>query len=182
MQDGKPEIYLAGPEVFLPDPLARAAEMKEVCRHLGAVGWFPLDNQYAVAHADPDIMAANISRADEALIARCDALVANMMPYRGPSMDAGTCYEMGLAKGLGKLVVGYTVDWRRLSEKVAAVTKLTRDGDWWRDENGMQCCDFGLIDNPMMVKGAAAVLASFEAAVETVVRHFAAAAQIDKNR
>jgi nucleoside 2-deoxyribosyltransferase len=175
MQDGRPEIYLAGPEVFLPDPLARAAEMKQVCRRLGAIGWFPLDNQHGVADADPDVMAANINRADEALIRRCDALVANMAPFRGASMDAGTCYEMGFAKGLGKLIVGYTTDWRRLAEKVAATTKLTRDGDWWRDENGMLCRDLGLIDNPMMVKGAAAVLGSFEAAVGYVISHFAAA-------
>ena len=173
MKDGRPEIYLAGPEVFLPDPLARAADMKEVCRRLGAIGWFPLDNQQGVAHDDPDIMAANISRADEALIRRCDAVVANMAPFRGVSMDAGTIFEMGFAKGLGKLVVGYATDWRTLSEKLGATTKLTRDGDGWRDENGMQCRDFGLVDNLMIVKGAAAVLGSFEAAVEYVVRRIA---------
>jgi nucleoside 2-deoxyribosyltransferase len=180
MQDERPEIYLAGPEVFLPDPLTRATEMKETCRRLGAIGWFPLDNQHGVAHADPDTMAANISRADEALIRRCDALVANMAPFRGPSMDAGTCYEMGFAKGLGKLVVGYSADRRPLGEKVAATTTLTRDGEWWRDENGMLCRDFGLIDNLMMVKGAAAVLGCFEAAVDYVVRHFAGPGRIDK--
>jgi len=180
MQHGKPEIYLAGPEVFLSDPLARGAEMKATCLRQGAIGWFPLDNQHGVADADADIMAANISRADEALIRRCDALVANMAPFRGPSMDAGTCYEMGFAKGLGKLVVGYTVDWRRFAEKVADTTRLIPDGAWWRDEAGMLCRDFGLIDNLMMVKGAAAVLGSFEAAVGYVVRHFAGDVQIDK--
>jgi nucleoside 2-deoxyribosyltransferase len=173
MHDGRPDIYLAGPEVFLPDPLTRAAEMKEVCMRLGAFGWFPFDNQRGVADADPDRMAANISRADEALIRRCDALVANMAPFRGPSMDPGTCYEMGFAKGIGKLVVGYTTDWRRFADKLAATTKLSPDGEWWRDANGMLCRDFGLIDNLMMVKGAAAVLDSFEAAVGYVVRHFA---------
>lgn len=173
MQDGRPEIYLAGPEVFLPDPLARAAEMKDICHRLGAIGLFPLDNQHNVAHADAGVMAANISHADEALIRRCDAVVANMAPYRGASMDAGTSYEMGFAKGLGKLVVGYTTDWRRFSEKVAATTKLVPDGAWWRDENGMLVRDFGLIDNLMVVKGAATVLGSFNEAVAYVISHFA---------
>ena len=172
MLDGRPEIYLAGPEVFLPDPLARAAEMKATCARLGAVGWFPMDNQIDVAHADPATMAANICAADEALVARCDALVANMDKFRGPSMDAGTCYEMGLAKGLGKFVVGWTADQRPWREAVGRFSPLVPDGRWFRDAQGMLCADFGLFDNLMMVKGAHAVFTSFEAAVAAVVRHF----------
>ena len=169
MIHGKPEIYLAGPEVFLPDPLARAAELKVICARLGAIGRFPMDNQANVADPDPERMAANICAADEALVAACDAIVANMTPFRGPSMDAGTCYEMGLAKGLGKLVVGWTADQRRWQDKVALVSPLTPDGDWFRDAEGNLCRDFGLIDNLMMVKGADAVFTSFEAALEFVV-------------
>lgn len=170
MIDGKPEIYLAGPEVFRPDPWKEAARMKSICARLGAIGRFPMDNQADVADADPDVMAANICRADEELVARCDAIVANMTPFRGPSMDAGTCYEMGLAKGLGKLVVGWTEDRRRWQEKVAAISPLVADGDWFRDANGDLCRDFGLIDNLMMVKGAHAVFTSFEDAVAYVVK------------
>jgi nucleoside 2-deoxyribosyltransferase len=173
MQDGKPEIYLAGPEVFLPDPLARAAELKRICDDLGAIGRFPLDNQVTVESNIPDQMAANISAADEDLIGQCDALVANMAPFRGPSMDCGTAYEMGLAKGLGKLVVAWSADQRRYSGKVRLSTQLTKDGDWFRDEQGMLVRDFGLRDNLMMVKGAAAVFDSFEEAVAFVVRRLA---------
>ncbi len=174
MIDGAPEIYLAGPDVFLPDPLARAAEFKAVCVRLGAVGRFPLDGQDEVQDADPEVMAARISRADEALLARCDAVVANMAPFRGPSMDPGTAYEMGLGKGLGKLVVGWSSDARRLQDRVTQCgIVLARHPDGLRDAQGMLCRDFGLIENLMMVKGAAAVTDSFEGAVAFVVAHFA---------
>ena len=172
MIDGRPEIYLAGPEVFFPDPLACAARMKAVCDRLGAVGRFPMDNQAGVDDPDPARMAANICAADEALVAACDALVANMDKFRGPSMDAGTSYEMGLAKGLGKLVVGWTTDQRPWRETVARFSPLSPDGRWLRDANGMLCADFGLFDNLMLVKGAHAICASFEDAVAHVVRHF----------
>jgi nucleoside 2-deoxyribosyltransferase len=176
MRDGRPEIYLAGPEVFLPDPWARAGELKAICASLGAIGWFPLDNQHDVADPDPDLMAQRISRADEALLARCDAVVANLAPFRGPSMDTGTAYEMGLAKGLGKFVVGYSTDPRRYQDKVAALMTLRPTGSGLRDPQGWLCRDFGLIDNLMMVKGAHAICNDFAAAVACVVARFAALA------
>ena len=172
MIDGKPEIYLAGPEVFLPDPWARARELKAICAARGAVGWFPMDNQDGVLHPDPDEMASRISRADEDLVRRCDAVVANMTPFRGPSMDAGTVFEMGLGKGLGKLVVGWTEDRRRWQDKIAALGPLQETPSGLRDVDGMLVRDFGLIDNLMMVKGAAFVAADFASAVDFVVAHF----------
>ena len=172
MLHGRPEIYLAGPEVFLPDPWARAAELKAICAARGAVGWFPMDNQGDVTHPDPDEMAARISRADEDLVRRCDAIIANMTPFRGPSMDAGTVFEMGLAKGLGKLVVGWTEDRRRWQDKIALLGPLVETATGLRDADGNLVRDFGLIDNLMMVKGAAFVADTFAAAVDFVVSHF----------
>jgi nucleoside 2-deoxyribosyltransferase len=172
MLDGRPEIYLAGPEVFLVDPWARAHELKAVCAARGAVGWFPMDNQADVTHPDPAEMAARISRADEALVRRCDAIVANMTPFRGPSMDAGTVFEMGLGKGLGKVVVGWTEDRRRWQDKIAQMGPLVETPTGMRDADGNLVRDFGLIDNLMIVKGADFVTDNFAAAVDFVVAHF----------
>jgi nucleoside 2-deoxyribosyltransferase len=38
-----PRIYLAGPEVFLPDALAVGAHKVAVCAEFGLQGVFPLD-------------------------------------------------------------------------------------------------------------------------------------------
>jgi nucleoside 2-deoxyribosyltransferase len=107
------------------------------------------------------------------LVARCDALVANMTPFRGASMDTGTAYEMGLAKGLGKLVVGWTADRRTYSAKLRQTMPLSPDGPWFRDPEGMLVRDFDLHDNLMMVKGADVVCNSFADAVALVVRRLA---------
>ncbi len=166
-------IYLAGPDVFAPDPLLRSAELKALCRDHGAVGVFPLDADQPPC-AESGETAAAISRANEALIARCDAVLANMTAFRGPSMDPGTAYEMGYAKALGKLVVGYNPDPRAYREKLEMLGVLTRSPDGlWRDERGWHCEDFGLHDNLMPVKGAAAVVASFRAGVMLIVEVFA---------
>src|SRR3954471_17847562 len=38
-----PRVYLAGPDVFLRDPLTAAAAKKQLCASYGFVGVFPLD-------------------------------------------------------------------------------------------------------------------------------------------
>ena len=38
------KIYLAGPDVFLPDAVAMGQRKREICARHGLVGLFPLDN------------------------------------------------------------------------------------------------------------------------------------------
>jgi len=49
-----------------------------------------------------------IYRGNVAHMDRSDAIVANMTPFRGVSMDAGTAFEMGYMAAKGKPVLGYT--------------------------------------------------------------------------
>jgi nucleoside 2-deoxyribosyltransferase len=49
----------------------------------------------------------------------CDGLIANLTPFRGVSMDAGTAFELGFMRALGRPVLGYTnatADYRARSE------------------------------------------------------------------
>jgi nucleoside 2-deoxyribosyltransferase len=100
-------IYLAGPDVFLPNAAAVAAAKRELCAQYGFTGLSPMDNEIAVSPSKRET-SQRISAANEALIRSCDLLIANITPFRGPSADVGTAYEMGFARGLGLPVLAYT--------------------------------------------------------------------------
>ena len=97
-----------------------------------------------------------IALRNEAHIRSCAAVVANLTPFRGPSADAGTVYEVGFARGLGLKVFGYaTVTEGFLDRTLAAFPgKQAEDGAWW-DPEGLLVEQFGLFDN-LMIEGALA--------------------------
>jgi len=142
-------IYLAGPEVFLPDALAVGAAKKALCAAHSHVGVFPLDPPAQAPAGPPDWR--RIHAANELLIRGCDALVANLTPFRGPGADAGTVFELGFMRGLGRPVHGYSNVAADLRERTGCVA----DGTLWRDADGLEVEDFGLGEN-LMIEGAIA--------------------------
>ncbi|OJW51563.1 MAG: hypothetical protein BGO63_10550 [Candidatus Accumulibacter sp. 66-26] len=98
------KIYLAGPDVFDPNPLAVGEELKAGARRHGFVPLYPLDNAIQTDDPNPSL---TIYKANIALIADADAVVANLNPFRGAEPDSGTVWEVGYALGLGKRVIGY---------------------------------------------------------------------------
>lgn len=48
------------------------------------------------------------SAVNENLIETCEIVIANLTPFRGPSADVGTAYEMGFAHALIKKVFAFT--------------------------------------------------------------------------
>src|SRR5258708_1215749 len=133
-------IYLAGPDVFLPDPHARAARLKAICARHGLVGVSPLDPLAdEPEECAPLGDARRIALRNEAHIRGCDALIANLTPFRGPSADVGTVFELGFMRALGRKVFGW-------SNLALGFTELTRqfagdaarqDGTDWRDADNM---------------------------------------------
>ena len=53
----------------------------------------------------------------------CDAIIANLTPFRGPGADAGTVYELGYMAGRGKFCLGYSND------PAPYATRAARHGD-----------------------------------------------------
>lgn len=133
----KPRVYLAGPDVFYPDVAERADKLKDTCRHYGFEGVFPLDSGLQLI--SPIAREENgylIYEANIKLIRSCQAILANMSPFRGPSLDAGTAFEIGYGRALGLEVVGYTSDLTLYKDRVTP--------------DGLMIEDFGMIDNLML--------------------------------
>ena len=150
-------IYLAGPDVFLPDAAAIAAAKKEICARHGMTGVFPLDPiEDAAATAAPERFM-KIYLWNEAHIRSCDALVANLTPFRGPSADAGTLFELGFMRALGRPIFGYANAAANFRDRTLAflgeAARPRREPDEWEDAEGLHLENFGLQDNLMIDGG-----------------------------
>ena len=133
-------VYLAGPDVFLPNAVEIGKAKKRICAQYGFEGVYPLDAPFNVlfdldspvdmAHTTFDLMVE--------LMDSCDLVIANLTPFRGPSMDVGTAVEIGYMYGCGKPVFGYTNVVKDYAERV-------EPDDFFVES-------FGLVDN-VMVEG-----------------------------
>src|SRR5262245_49527820 len=119
----KPKLYLAGPDVFLPDPLVHAEKQRALCEQYGFTPLHPVDNGpaygapsvaalthlYAASrlyHTDPRPVfmalgsekmrcAMQIYLGNLKYVRECDIVVANCNAFRGALVDDGTAYELG---------------------------------------------------------------------------------------
>ena len=116
----RPRVYLAGPMVFLPDPVATFVRMKAICDDHGLAGVAPLDNQIGLEGLPPGRdLIEQIVRADMALMRSVDAGIFCLDGFRrGPEMDTGTAFEIGYMQALGKPLAGWTADPRPYPQKV----------------------------------------------------------------
>jgi nucleoside 2-deoxyribosyltransferase len=145
------KIYLAGFDVFYPDAVERAEKMKALCDEAGFIGRFPADVSIDPTGLTPEELAAAIFRRDADLVRECDIVAANLHPFRGAEPDSGTCFEVGLAYGLGKALYGYAPGGTmadRISEFHAPVATL--DDGRIVDSNGFTVERFGSPINLMI--------------------------------
>lgn len=143
--------YLAGPDVFLPDPVAVGQRKKDICAMYGIEGVYPLDANLDLAGLPQRAVGVKISAANEELIRSCDLLIANITPFRGPSADVGTAFEMGFARALGLPVFAYTNSLAKFCDRVRDVCRTRRraNGDL-EDDHGMLLESMDFWDNLML--------------------------------
>ncbi|MBN1143302.1 MAG: nucleoside 2-deoxyribosyltransferase [Bacteroidales bacterium] len=144
------KIYLAGPDVFLPNALEAGNRKKVLCAQYGFEGMFPLDNKID----DPGEKRPHgfrISQANENLINECQLVIANITPFRGPSADAGTIFEIGYARAREIPVFAYSNTAVHFRERTRFFFRLKPDAV--TDRNGMKLEDFEMTDNLMIDGG-----------------------------
>ena len=147
-------VYTAGPAVFFPDLADRitASHRNAAAHGLEAIVPGDVLDRPAGFPSSPtmrDIYQLNVDR-----LLRSDAVVADLTPFRGPSADAGTVWEIGFAIALGKPVFGYTSDTREYREKVTP--------------DGLRIEDHGVIDNLMISASVESVVADQHEAMAAV--------------
>ena len=97
--------YNAGPDVFFPDPVAHARRRVEICARYGILGRAPLDNE--VDTSGPDA-SRQIYRNNRDMMLSCDIIIANLTPFRGPSADDGTAFEVGFFDAMDRPSFAYS--------------------------------------------------------------------------
>ena len=146
-------IYLAGPEVFLSNAKEIGEKKKMLCRKYGFEGVFPIDIEINAAGKSPRELGLCISEINAGLIKSCQIIIANITPFRGPSADVGTVYEMGFAHALGKRVFAFTNVAMPFTERTIKAlgnqVKRSQNGKLW-DAQGMFIEENGLTDNLMI--------------------------------
>lgn len=113
----QPKVYIAGPEVFLPNAKEHAAMQRELCHTYNCIPLHPADNSLHLENSNYET-ATQIYLGNIKQIKDCDIVIANCNPFRSPCViDDGTAYELGFGNALGKISYGYITKLEPLAEK-----------------------------------------------------------------
>lgn len=149
-----PTIYLAGPEVFLPDAMEVMGEKRRLAAHYGFSVTGPGADENSPSLTVPLTAHAIYQRNHEAMSAS-DYCLANITPFRSISGDVGTIYEIGFMIALGRKVWAYSNDHRPYGARVWS--------DWYKQSgpqahkgtDGLAIETYGMADNLMIDGGIA---------------------------
>jgi nucleoside 2-deoxyribosyltransferase len=86
-------------DVFFPNPHAFAARKASICARHGIRCHSPITNTVDLSAPDASL---RIYRMNRAMMLASDVIIANLTPFRGPSADDGTAFEVGFFDALGR--------------------------------------------------------------------------------
>jgi nucleoside 2-deoxyribosyltransferase len=145
----RPRAYLAGPEVFLPNKAEVFAAKAALCDRYGIEPTPPID---AAALTPGDRLSRHIYLRNIKLMDAADLIIANLSPFRGPSADVGTVFELGYGFAKGLPVFGYSNNPSNYLERVEGFFGSAapgKDGQKY-DRDGHAIEDLDLADNLMI--------------------------------
>jgi nucleoside 2-deoxyribosyltransferase len=149
------KLYIAGPEVFLPNGREQVARKAALARQYGFEPLCPGDLDIP-AQRTKKAFGLAISKVNEGMMDAADGIVANLTPFRGEWADVGTVFELGYMCARGKLVAAYSNvaddHYQRLLRYYD--NRITEDVDGYkRGPDGLSLEDFGMADNLMLDGG-----------------------------
>lgn len=145
------KVYLAGPDVFLPDAPAHAQRKLAICARHGLQGMTPLNEDVlSLGPLEEEQAWPMIFAKDIAMMQAAELAILNLTPFRGASADAGTLVELGWFLARGTPVIGYSNDPTPFATRCHALSAA-----WGDPLPGIAVEGFGLPDN-VMVAGALA--------------------------
>ncbi len=162
----KLKIYLAGPDVFRENAVEHGKELKAKLKEFKMKGLYPFDNEVDNQLKGVELPLA-IYKANIKMIKKCDAVLANLDFFRGPSCDVGTAFEIGYARALGKPVLGYFSECTNVVYR--AKVKTYYDNSTFDDKTLYKNIeDFELPDNLMICLGCNGVYDELDAAINAL--------------
>lgn len=127
------KVYLAGPEVFLPDSVRVLNQHKTICNKYGFEGLSPFDGE--VTQEVGLERARKIYLENCKLIRACDIIAVNCNAFRGALVDDGSSFEIGFAKALGKKIYGFIQTKKTLPELVQLKIPTSSHASGYRVDN-----------------------------------------------
>lgn len=149
------KLYLAGPEVFLPNAREMLDTKAAMAREFGFEPICPGDVTIEPAPTRHEF-GLKISAVDEDMMNRADGIIANLTPFRGIAADVGTAFELGYICAQGKRVAAYTNmtanHFQRTHGYYQGNVVEGSDGRK-RGPDGLSLEDFDMIENLMLHGG-----------------------------
>lgn len=148
------KAYLAGPDVFRADAAEIAARRKALSASYGVEALHPFDQALdgLAAHE----LAGVIFRNNISMMRDADVVIAELTPFRSPSADPGTAFELGFAFALEVPVYGFSDAPEPLLERTIGDAsrenlEILPDGRLLHAD-GLVVEDFALADNLMLIE------------------------------
>ena len=149
------KLYIAGPEVFLPNARQQMDRKAVLVRQYGFEPLCPGDLDIPPQKTRKAFGLA-ISRVNEGMMNDADGIIANLTPFRGEWADVGTVFELGYMCARGKMVAAYSNAAEDHYQRLLRYydNRITEGADGYkRGPDGLSLEDFDMADNLMLDGG-----------------------------